>query len=116
MEAQASSSWLFIGNIMDNMKSETCKVIEFRNRVVVDKEVENNSEGGKSEGTNDGEVRGYTFDQFIEKNSPFRRTKKQILNEPNLDILDYIEPPYSILKKNKKRRRKWVILKSSWTC
>lgn len=44
--------------------------------MVVEKKVERNFEREKSELTIQNEVRGYTLNQFIDKNSPFKRTKK----------------------------------------
>lgn len=61
--------------------------------VVVEKEVEKDSEGEKSENNGDEKVRGYTLDQFIGKNSSFRRTKEEIMNEPILELHDYINQP-----------------------
>lgn len=105
MATQASSSGGFICN---TVKSETCKVIELRNKalpskpkvseekkgwsgvekkngkeVVAEEEVEKHLEGEKSWDTSEDEVRGYTIDQFIDKNSLFRITEKKILNEQN---------------------------------
>lgn len=60
-------------------------------------------EGEKSEVVIEDESKGYTFNQLNDKNSPFRRTKKQIINEPNSKLLDYIKPPYPILKKTLKK-------------
>ena len=57
----------------------------------------------KSVNDSDDEVRGYVLDQIIDKNLPFKRTKKQILNEPNHDLSDSIKPPYPILKKKPKK-------------
>lgn len=42
--------------------------------MAVEKEVEKNPEGEKSENNIDDEVKGHTLYQFIDKNSPFRRT------------------------------------------
>lgn len=76
------------------------------NEVVVKKEVEGKLEGEKSEEIGDEEVRGDTIDKFIYKNSPLKRTKKQILNEPNPELLDYITPSYPILKMKPKLEMK----------
>lgn len=48
--------------------------------------------------------RGDTLDKLIDKNSPLRRTKNQILNEPNHDLSYYVKPPYPILKKKPKKK------------
>lgn len=48
-------------------------------------------------------VRGKTLDKFIDKDSPFRRTNNQIINEPTLKLPDYIKPPYPFIKKKLKR-------------
>lgn len=47
--------------------------------------------------------KGETLDKAIDKDSPFRRTKNQIINEPNLPLLDYMKPSYSLNKKKPKR-------------
>ncbi|XP_050909913.1 uncharacterized protein LOC127123760 [Lathyrus oleraceus] len=47
----------------------------------------------------DKEERGVTFDQLIDENRPWRRTKKQILTEPNPSLPDYIKPSFPIIKK-----------------
>lgn len=71
--------------------------------MVVAKEAEKNYEREKSEVTIEEVVRGYTLDQFICKNPPFIRNKKQILNEPNPELPDYIKPPCPILTKKPKK-------------
>lgn len=48
-------------------------------------------------------VGGETLDKFIDKDSPFRRTKNQIINELTSDLPDYIKPPYPFIKKKPKR-------------
>lgn len=47
--------------------------------------------------------KGETLDKFIHKDSPFRRAKNQIINEPNPPLPDYIKPPYLLNKKKPKR-------------
>lgn len=47
--------------------------------------------------------RGETLDKFIDKDSSFRRTKNQIINEPTPLLSDYIKPPYPLSKKRPKR-------------
>ncbi|XP_058754783.1 uncharacterized protein LOC131627943 [Vicia villosa] len=74
--------------------------------VVVEDKVGKYSEGEKSKDTSDDKVRGYTFDRFIDNNSPFRRTKEEILNERNPELPNYIKPPYPILKKTHKKEIK----------
>lgn len=48
-------------------------------------------------------MRGETLDKFIDKDSPFRRTKQQITNEPTPDLPDYIKQRYPYIKKKLKR-------------
>lgn len=65
-------------------------------------DVENKkSEGEKSENKSNNEIKGCTLDQFIDKNSPWRREKKQILNDPNPVLPGYIKALYPFLQKNK---------------
>lgn len=40
----------------------------------------------------------FTLDQLIDKNSPLRRAKKQVLSDPNPEWPDYIKPLYHITK------------------
>lgn len=47
--------------------------------------------GEKMEKKGDYEIKCRSFDQFIDKNSLWRRTKKQILSEPKLVLPDYIK-------------------------
>lgn len=47
--------------------------------------------------------RGETLDKFTNKDSPFRRTKNQNLNEPNPPLLDYTKPSYPLNKKKPRR-------------
>ena len=47
----------------------------------------------------DQEERGVSIDQLIDKNFPWRRTKRQVLSDPNPELSDYIKPPYTIIKK-----------------
>lgn len=65
--------------------------------------MEKNSARETSDKNSDDEVKGYTLDQLIDKNSPFRRTNKKILTKPNPELSYYIKPPYHILKKNQKK-------------
>ncbi|XP_050910031.1 uncharacterized protein LOC127123897 [Lathyrus oleraceus] len=104
--ALPSSSGGFTGNTVDNPKNETCKVVETYFGVVTEKgeveraqddEIEKKECGSeKEDGENQGdkEERGVIIDQLIDKNSPWKRTKKKILNLP-----DYIKPPYPIIQK-----------------
>lgn len=55
--------------------------------------------GGESEKIGEDIVKGYTLGELIDGNSPLRRTKKQIMNEPNLKLPYYMKLPYHILKK-----------------
>lgn len=61
-------------------------------------------------------VRGDKLDKFIDKDSPFRRTKQQIINEPNPDLPNYIKPPNPFIKKKPKREMEVGSLKSSCRC
>lgn len=58
----------------------------------------------KSEIESNDEVKDWTFDPFIDKNSLWRRTKKQILNGPNSTLPDYIKTPYPFLKEKPKKK------------
>lgn len=71
----------------------------------VEKEFERNSEGQESELISEYEIKRYTLNQFIDKYSPFRKTKKHILTKPNLELPDYIKPPYLIRKKTPKKEK-----------
>lgn len=86
-----------------NKKSEGEKRSD--KKVVIENEVDEKPKGEKSEELGEEEVKGYTFDQFIDKNSLLKRTKKQILNESNPKLPDYIKPPYPIFKKIEERDR-----------
>lgn len=79
--------------------------------MVVKEVVEKKSEGERSEIIIEDEVTGYTIRKFIDKNSHFRRTKNQILNEPNPKLLDFIKPTYPILKKTPKKEKEMGLLK-----
>ncbi|XP_050909933.1 uncharacterized protein LOC127123788 [Lathyrus oleraceus] len=57
------------------------------------------TEREESKNQGDQEEIGATIEQLIDKNSSWRRTKKQILNYPNPELPDYIKPPYLIIKK-----------------
>ncbi|XP_050919368.1 uncharacterized protein LOC127136901 [Lathyrus oleraceus] len=99
-----SSCGGFPGNTVDNPKNQTCKVIDTCLGEII--------EQGKDEATKEGvveleesgnqgekEERRVTLDQLIDKNSPWRRTEKQILTELNPPLPDYIKPPFLIIKK-----------------
>lgn len=53
----------------------------------------------ESRNRGDGEEIGVTIYQLIDENSPWIRTKKQVLNDPNPKLSYYIKPPYLIIKK-----------------
>lgn len=86
---------VFIGNIVDNPKNESYKVVETGFKVITNRgedeiveedlmekqEVGTKREESKNQG--DRERRGVTIEQLINKNSHWRRTKKHILNDPN---------------------------------
>lgn len=57
------------------------------------------SEKEESGNQGDKEKSGVTIDELINKNSPYRRTKKQVLSEPNPELPEYIKPLYPIVKK-----------------
>ncbi|XP_050875549.1 uncharacterized protein LOC127079170 [Lathyrus oleraceus] len=109
--ALPSSNGGFTSNIIDNPKNESCKDVETGFGVITKKgeaeivkeDVIEKKEGGieKEESGNqdDKGERGFTLDQLIDKNPPWRRTKKQILNDPNPEFPYYIKPPYPIIKK-----------------
>lgn len=129
MAAQAGLSRGFAGNTTDDPKNDSCKAIELRNRlqpsnpkvsderkesgegekknwrkkIVVVKEVKKKFKWEKSEKKGEDEVRGDTLDKLIDINSPLRKTKKQIMNEPNPKLFDYIKTPYPVLKKKSKK-------------
>ncbi|XP_050908489.1 uncharacterized protein LOC127122147 [Lathyrus oleraceus] len=70
---------------------------------IVKEDVIEKKEGGieKEESGNQGGQKKIkvTIDKIIDENSPWRRTKKLILNEPNPYLSNYIKPLYSIIKK-----------------
>lgn len=77
-----STSGGLMGNTVENTKSETCKVVDAGSWVIIEQDNKKTvQEGGEKE-------RGVTLDHFIDKNSPWRRTEKQILVEPNPPLLD----------------------------
>ncbi|XP_050877805.1 uncharacterized protein LOC127081603 [Lathyrus oleraceus] len=106
-----SSSGGFTVKTVDKPKNETCKVVETNFRLVTRKEEvekikkdkikEKKVEIEMDENGNQGndEERGFTLDYFINKNSPRKRTKDQIMNEPNPLLPNYIKLPYPIIKK-----------------
>lgn len=47
-------------------------------------------------------MRGGTLDKLIDRDSPLRITKNQILNEPSPKLPYYIKTPYHIIKKKPK--------------
>lgn len=100
-------------------EKEVCDATKLRNRTIPYVQKENTEkkrmekssereENPKSIAT-DEEVsrenyeRGEPLDKLIDKDSPFRRTKNQIINEPNPHFPDYIKPPYPLSKKKSKR-------------
>ncbi|XP_050920394.1 uncharacterized protein LOC127138032 [Lathyrus oleraceus] len=56
----------------------------------------------KDEVSNETLEKWETLVKLIDKDSPFRRSKNQILNEPNPHLSDYIRPPYHLNKKKPK--------------
>lgn len=101
---------------------ESCDTIELRNKTIISVQKENNEkkrlekssereENLKATATDEEVSRenskgGKTFDKFIDKDLPFRRTKNHIINEPNPLFSDYIKPPYPLKKKKPKRELK----------
>lgn len=88
----------FIGNTIDNPKNETCKALESWfgvNTSLKDnekvKDVEVGEEKEVNENMSDYSERGVIIDHIIDKSSPLRRTKKQILNVPNPELPYYIK-------------------------
>lgn len=93
-----SSEEGFTDNTIDNPKNETWKVVDTDLGVIIEKDkYEIDKEDNKNQGEQ--EERGFTLDQIIDKNSPWRRMKKQILTEPNPPLQDYVKPMYLIIKK-----------------
>lgn len=96
---------------MDNPKNETCKALETSFEVIANRgedeimeedlieEEEVGTEKGESKNHSDQTKKGVTIEQLMDENSPWRRTKKQTLNNPNLDLPDYIKLSYPIIKK-----------------
>lgn len=96
---------------MDNPKSETCKDVESGFEVITniseDEILEKDLIGGEEMGTekeesknqSDEAKKGVTIEQWIDKTSPWRRTKKKILNDLNPKLPDYIKPQYPIIDK-----------------
>lgn len=96
---------------MDNSKNETCKDLETCFEVITNRgedeimeedlieEEKLGAEKDDSKNHSDQVEKEFTIGQLIDKNSPWRRTKKKILNEPNPELSDYIKPPYPIIKK-----------------
>lgn len=75
-------------------KSED-EVVEEDFRENEEMKIEKEDSGNKG----DQEERGATIDQLIDKNSPWRRTKKHILNDSNPNLPDYLKTLYPIIKK-----------------
>lgn len=46
-----------------------------------------------------GSKKGVTIEKLIDKNSPWGRTMKFFLNEPNPKLQDYVKPPYPFINK-----------------
>lgn len=111
ISALPGSSGGFTGNTLDNPKNQFCKAVETGFEVITNtgeveiveeelmekEEVRTKREKSKNQGAQ--VERGVTIEQLIDKNSHWRRNKKQILNDPNLKLHDYIKPHYPIIKK-----------------
>lgn len=105
------SSGGFTVNIIDNPINKSCKAVktgfmgitnmgenEIMDEDLIEKEeVRTTREESKNQGDQD--ERGITGEKLIDKNSPWIRTKKNILNDPNPELPDYIKLPYLIIKK-----------------
>lgn len=88
----SSSGW-FIGSTIDNPKNELCKDVETGFGVITEKDedeivkedmIETEEyviEKEESNNLGDQEERAIIIDQLIDKNSPWRRTKKQVLSD-----------------------------------
>lgn len=50
--------------------------------------------------------RGHTLNQFIDRYSPLRKTKDQILDNLKPPLPDYVKPPYHVVKKKQKHDMK----------
>lgn len=106
-----SSSGGFTGNTVDKPKNESCKAVETGFGVITEKgqdeivkedvieKEEDVIEKEESGNQGDEEEKGVTIDQLIDTNSLWRRTKKQVLSDPNPELPDYVKPPYPIFKK-----------------
>lgn len=103
--ALLSSSGGFTGNTIDNLKNETLKVVDMDFGVVTRNDKAGRVQEGETKNKEESENQGdkekirVTLDKFIDKNSPCKRTKEKILNEPNPPSPDYIKPPHLIIKK-----------------
>ncbi|XP_050892563.1 uncharacterized protein LOC127098101 [Lathyrus oleraceus] len=101
----------FTGDTVDNPKNDSCKAIEKgfevitkkgENEIVEEDLIEKEEvriEKKESNNLGDQEEKGVTIEQLKDKISPWRRTKKKILNDLNPELSYYIKPPYPIIKK-----------------
>ncbi|XP_050889027.1 uncharacterized protein LOC127094210 [Lathyrus oleraceus] len=106
-----SSSGGFKSNTVDNPKNETCNDLEAgfevitnigKDKVVEEVLIEKDDVGSEKEGSenqSDKVEKGVTIEQLIDKKSPWRRTKKQILNDHNPELPNCVKPPYPLIKK-----------------
>lgn len=93
-----------MGNTIDNPKNESCKVIDASSKVLTEQGNKKTIQEGmiereEKENQGDEEEIEVTLDHLVNKNYPWRRTKKQILTKPNPLLQGYIKPPFPIIKK-----------------
>lgn len=88
------------------LRNRTIPSVPSKHKQIIEKEQwpveEPKSKPTKNEVYNKTLKEGETLDKFINKDSPFRRIKSQILNESNPHLPDYIKPSYPLNKKNPK--------------
>lgn len=93
------SSGGFIGKTIDNPKNESCRAVETGFKVITNKGQDETVKEVLMEKEEVRIERGLAIGQLIDKNYPWRRTKKKILNDFNPYLPDYTKPPYPIIKK-----------------
>lgn len=81
-----------LGSVNRNEEVEKVQEDKIKEKVGEIKKEENRNQG-------DEENKGVTLDYFIGKNSPWKRTKDQMLNEQNPPLPDYLKLPYPIIKR-----------------
>lgn len=108
---------------MDNPKNETCKTLEAVFEVInnmgkekimeeaVIEEEEVGTEKEESKNQSDQAEKGVIIEKLIDKNSHWRRTKKQIMNDPNPKLPDYVKLTYPIIKKPLQEDEAWLFVR-----